>query len=303
MTVTDLMRRFYDSYCIVKLKPTTCSGYRVNIESHIIPYIGHIAADELTVEDIDKLIRILKNRKLSNRTIRYVCIVLSKAYSFGIKRGYVFHNIVEICDLPSPERYNYTVWNDAEIDTALSAIYSKSFKDDFLLSAILLSLHYGLRRGEVLGLRWCDFSPYSFKVCRTRTYISNKFVCNTPKNGRFREIMISQQDYDYFRSFELATARNLEGYLIRLPDGNSPTHLDRPFKRFIKQYGLTDIRFHDLRHSYATYMLRHNVNPKIVSSVLGHSSIDITLNLYSHADISMQIACINAFDKKIKPAE
>lgn len=295
MTIAELTGKFYNSYCLVKLKPSTCSGYLVNIESHIVPYLGNILVDELTDEDVDKLIRTLKMRNFSNRTIRYVCIVLRKAYAFGVKRGYVTRNVVELVDLPVPERYNYTIWNDNEIDVALSAIYNRDFEHDFMLVAMLLSLHYGLRRGEVLGLRWSDFTLHSFKVCRTRTYIGNEFVCTTPKNGKFREIMLSAEDYNYFKRYNQYTLRNSEGYFVRLPDGNSPTHLDRPFKKFIKEKNLPNIRYHDLRHSYATYMLRHGVHPKIVSTVLGHSSIDITLDLYSHADISMQIACLNVF--------
>lgn len=295
MTITELMSRFYNSYCLVKLKPSTCSGYRFNIDLHIIPYIGGIEADELTVDDIDYLVKIFFDLNLSRRTVRYVLAVLRKAYSFGVKRGYVTRNVVEICDFPSAERYDYTVWNDDEINTALTSIYQRDFEQDYILVAVLLSLHYGLRRGEVLGLRWTDFNAHSFKVCRTRTYIGNKFVCTTPKNGKFREIMISAEDYEYIKLYNRYTCRNSEGYLIRLPDGNSPTHLDRAFRKFKTEKHLPNIRYHDLRHSYATYMLRHGVHPKIVSTVLGHSSIDITLDLYSHVDISMQIACLNVF--------
>lgn len=295
MLIQDLCRKFYSAYCEINLKPTTCNGYRVNIENHIIPYVGKLEADKLTVDDVDELIEELFAKGLSKRSVRYVLAVLRKAFEFGVKRGYVQRNIVTVCDFPVPARYNHKVWSDEEVARALSCVYSFDFDQEYLLPAVLLSLHYGLRRGEVLGLKWSDISKGSFKVCRTMTYINNRFTVTTPKNGKFRSIMLSDDDYKYLLAFHRRTVANREGYLIRKADGTSPTQLSVIFKKFIRQNKLPDIRYHDLRHTYATYMLRHGVHPKIVSSVLGHSSIDITLDLYSHADISMQKACLEVF--------
>lgn len=297
MLVSTLLKNFYNFYCLVNLKPTTCSGYRVNIENHIIPYIGAIDADILTVDDIDEMISELFSKGLSKRSVRYVLAVLRKGFEFGVKRGYVQRNIISIVDMPIPSRYSHKVWNDSEIERAINCINSMDmdFEQEYILPAVLLSLHYGLRRGEVLGLKWSDFQKGSFKVCRTMTYINNNFVVTTPKNGKFRSIMISDSDYNFIKAFNYYTTPNIDGYLIRKSDGKSPTQISVTFKKFIRHNKLTDIRYHDLRHTYATYMLRHGVHPKIVSSVLGHSSIDITLDLYSHADISMQKACIEVF--------
>lgn len=295
MFVKDLCRKFYFSYCEVHLKPTTCNGYRVNIENHIIPYIGAVDADKLTVDDVDELIEDLFAKGLSKRSVRYVLAVLRKAFEFGMKRGYVQKNIIAVVDMPVPSRYAHTVWDDEQVERAVMCVYTHDFKEDYVLPAVLLSLHYGLRRGEVLGLKWSDFSKGSFNVCRTMTYINNKFVVTTPKNGKFRSIMLSEEDYKYLLAFHQRTKDNKDGYLIRKSDGSSPTQLSVTFKKFIRYNNLPNIRYHDLRHTYATYMLRHGVHPKIVSSVLGHSSIDITLDLYSHADISMQVACLEVF--------
>lgn len=295
MLVAQLVNKFYNSYCQVNLKPTTCNGYRVNIENHIIPYIGALDADKLTVDDVDELIDELFNKGLSKRSVRYVLAVLRKAFEFGVKRGYVQRNIISVVDMPVPSRYAHKVWSDEEVERAMDCIYTWDFKEDYVLPAVLLSLHYGLRRGEVLGLKWSDFSKGSFKVCRTMTYINNRFVVTTPKNGKFRSIMLSECDYEFLCEFHYHQQPHNDDYLIRKADGTSPTQLSVIFKKFIRQNKLSDIRYHDLRHTYATYMLRHGVHPKIVSSVLGHSSIDITLDLYSHADISMQKACLEVF--------
>lgn len=293
MNVNQLSEIFYKNYCLVRLKPTTCNGYFNNIKLHILPYIGDIYIDKLSVSDVDSLFFILKNKGLNNTSIRYVLIVLRKMLSFAVFRGYTTKNIMDFVSIPTPARYNYVVWDDDIIKYVIDIIYNRDFKPYFLLPCLLLSLHYGLRRGEVMGLKWSDFTSYSFKVSRTKTYIKDSFVSSTPKNGKFREIMLLPKDYDYFVDYNHNFKSNIDGYFIRDNLGNCPTHLDRPFKMFINKYQLPSIRYHDLRHSYATYMLRHGVHPKIVSSVLGHSSIDITLDLYSHADISMQKACLN----------
>ena len=295
MQIEILCKNFYNNYCLINLKPTTQNGYRVNIENHIIPYIGAVDADKLTVDDVDELIEDLFAKGLSKRSVRYVLAVLRKAFEFGMKRGYVQKNIIAVVDMPVPSRYAHTVWDDEQVERAVMCVYTHDFKEDYVLPAVLLSLHYGLRRGEVLGLRWSDISKGSFKVCRTMTYINNKFVVTTPKNGKFRSIMLSEEDYKCLFAFHRRTKENKDGYLIRKSDGTSPTQLSVTFKKFIRQNNLPNIRYHDLRHTYATYMLRHGVHPKIVSSVLGHSSIDITLDLYSHADISMQAACLEVF--------
>ena len=298
MQIADLVRLFYTKYCEIHLKPTTCNGYRINIEKHIVPQIGDREADKLTVDDVDELIEDLLAKGLSKRTVRYVLAVLHRAFEFGVKRGYVQRNIISVVDIPIPDRYAHTVWTDEEVEQAFRCIRSRDFEPEYVLPALLLSLHYGLRRGEVLGLKWSDFSKSSFKVCRTMTYINDHFVVTTPKNGKFRSIMLAKEDYEYLLAFHRRTRANKDGYLIRTADGSSPTKLTYKFKKFIRQNHLTDIRYHDLRHTYATYMLRHGVHPKIVSSVLGHSSIDITLDLYSHADISMQSACLEVFGGK-----
>lgn len=295
MQIEILCKNFYNNYCLINLKPTTQNGYRVNIENHIIPYIGALDADKLTVDDVDELMEELFGKGLSKRSVRYVLAVLRKAFEFGMKRGYVQKNIIAIVDMPIPSRYAHTVWNDDEVSLALASIRARNCEQEYILPAVLLSLHYGLRRGEVLGLKWSDFTSYSFKVSRTKTYINNEFVVTTPKNGKFRSIMISKDDYEYIKEFNKRTQPNKDGYLIRKSDGTSPTQLSVTFKKFIRENNLPNIRYHDLRHTYATYMLRHGVHPKIVSSVLGHSSIDITLDLYSHADISMQAACLEVF--------
>ena len=114
MKIIDLTRKFYSSYCLVHLKPTTCNGYRVNIENHIIPYIGAVDADKLTVDDVDELIEDLFAKGLSKRSVRYVLAVLRKAFEFGMKRGYVQKNIIAVVDMPVPSRYAHTVWNSQE---------------------------------------------------------------------------------------------------------------------------------------------------------------------------------------------
>lgn len=162
---------------------------------------------------------------------------------------------------------------------------------DPLKLAVRLSLRYGLRRGEVLGLipeTDLDLCDCTIHIQRSRTIEEGREVltpCKTKHSNR--RILILPAD-----AVDLSTI--LHGYAVPL----TPTQLDKRFRDFLEREALPPIRFHDLRHSYATLMLRRGVNPKIVSTVLGHSCIAITLNIYSHPDTRMQTVCLEALDEE-----
>ncbi len=160
-------------------------------------------------------------------------------------------------------------------------------RDTSLEIPVTLALCYGLRRGECLGIiPGLDVNPDTcvLHVQRTRSIENQKEVitpCKTEDSDRY--ILLRSE---HMRLFHKKT---------RLACSLSPMQLEHRFKMVLQKHGFPAIRFHDLRHSYATLMLSKGVNPKIVSSVLGHSGVEITLDIYSHPDVSMQRFCLDAF--------
>lgn len=277
MTLNTLYDEFYNRYIVIKLKPNTQRGYRINVQKHIIPYIGFADVKEVDLPCLDYLNDRLTDKGLSPRSIVYVHATLRKMLEFAKRRGYITHNPYDSYDLVRVPEYHHHTITMADIKEVVKLVEGTE-----LYAPIVLAAMYGLRRGEVLGLKWTDFdkSMGVLYIQRTRNTNDGKDMvtdCKTKSSRRY--ILISAEHAKIF-------AKTDAPYIVNM----SSEVLDKKWKRF--RYKLPEqfhnIRFHDLRHSYATAMMKERVNPKIVSAVLGHSGVGITLDLYSHPDVEMQ---------------
>lgn len=284
MTLHNLAADFTKNYMQTRLQASTMRGYTVNLNNHILPRLGDITPQELTADDLDELTAELRGT-LSNKSIIYVHATLRKMLAYALKRGYIEKSPYGTYDLPRVNAYRYNIWREEELLTALHQIKGTNIE-----IPVTMALCYGLRRGECLGLipsldldaknnvlhvqrsRSVERGGLIVTPCKTKH--SNRHILLKPEHSRLllRSCLPGQYAYDA-----------------------SPKTLDNNFKKFMELNNLPLIRFHDLRHSYATYMLYKGVNPKIVSGVLGHSSVKVTLDLYSHPDVSMQSVCLDAF--------
>ena len=283
MTVDQLTQEFLDKYCRERLRITTVRGYTVNVDKHITPELGDIEISLLTTEDLDELTGVLREKGLSDRSIVYVHATFRKALNYAKRRGYILESIYEHWDMPRSEDYCYRILNEDQIKRMLANAGGRSNID----IAIRLALRYGLRRGEILGIiPHLDLNRKSrtLHIQRSRTVefgVDAVTPCKTRHSNRY--ILLLEED-----CVALSLLWNQNGYAVPL----TPTQLNKRFRAFLMIGGFPEIRFHDLRHSYATLMLSKGVNPKIVSSILGHSGVGITLDIYSHPDVAMQGACL-----------
>lgn len=284
MTLNDLCREFAVNYMTPRLRPSTVRGYLVNLNNHTLPLLGDLDVQALTVEHLDKLTATLRPR-LSGKSIVYVHATLRKVLSYAVRRGYLAESPYRLFDMPKIERFRYVTLTEADMHKALAAC-----KGTRLEVPVTLALCYGLRRGECLGIlpaKDLDAARNTLHVQRTRGAEHGKTVvtpCKTDNGNRL--ILLTPQHT------AMLSALPQDSYACPL----SPYALDTAFRVFLKQNGLPPIRFHDLRHTYATFMLQKGVNPKIVSTVLGHSSVSVTLDIYSHPDVRMQAACLAAWE-------
>lgn len=289
MTVSELLTEFDRNYMVHRLKPNTIAGYRVNIQKHTVPIIGQLELSELTYTVIDEWVSKLSAKALSNTTCKYVLATMRKALNFAVKRGYCTSNIIQSYDMPKPEKFQYQTICEEQLSALL-----KASADSDIFPAILLASCYGLRRGECIALHVADIQPDRISVRYSASVVDRKIALTTCKNNRERAILITPETYQALMKYDADRSKSADGYLLRTSDGNNinPEKVNRDFQRILKGANLPYMRFHDLRHSYATLMMKSNIHPKIVQQVLGHSDISVTLNLYSHADISMQRACL-----------
>ena len=288
MKISELKEEFIIRYMERRLKPSTIRGYRINLEKHFLPAIEGIwtELEDIDVEMLDVLTDVLAQKGLSSRTIVYVHATVRKMMNYARKRGYIDLNPYDQFDMPRVYRYHYRVLPEDEIERML---LSASGTD--LEVPITLALCYGLRRGEILGIIPVfdvDLKRSVLHVQRTRTVEQKKMVltdCKTQNSNR--HVLISPTHM--MRLLKLSG----DSFLCEL----TPMQLEYRFKRFLMKYNFPKMRFHDLRHTYATFMLSKGVNPKIVSTVLGHSGVGVTLDIYSHPDVSMQQICLDFLPK------
>lgn len=278
------------------LKPSTARGYEVNIRLHIKPYIGQIPLCDIRRNDIVKLYNRLLAKGLKPSTIRYVHNTLRKALNDAVANDDIPKNPCSNVKLPKISRYKAVVLTQEQLCKLLEAA-----KTTPIFTEILLAVTLGLRRGEVLGLQFRDFD-YDEKIVAIRRQIgvidagkgsaaeSSEWGVTTPKTeDSVRELYVPASVIEYVKKLEqerqvyhLSHAKN-DGFVCCGQNGSfkNPEMVYLHFKRLLRSQGLPEaMRFHDLRHSYASNMIEAGLPLKTVSHILGHSSIGITADIY-----------------------
>lgn len=299
-TVAEYLNYWLDVYCTEQLARNTYNGYKTNVDLHVVPYIGEIPIQDLEPFHLQKLYKDLKKEGLCGTSVLYVHATLRKAFNCGKKYGMLENNICDYIDAPRKSKFKAEVLNMFDVKKLLN--YAK---ETDIYVAVLLAVSLGFRRGEVLGLRWCDvdFKNKVIEVNNTATFYKQEFVLSEPKTkSSCRTVVMNDMVYSALKD-EYIRQRNLLNPLNLVLFGEkqiSAAMLNHKFKQLLETAKLPDIRFHDLRHTNATLLLKQNVPAKIVSNILGHSSIGITLDTYSHVITEMQDVAVNAINNILK---
>ncbi len=295
-TVSAFLNHWLDQYSS-NLADNTVRGYRVNIENHINPVIGAVYLDKLQPNDIDLIFQKMTAQDLSGTTQVYVYAVLRKAFNYAVKRRIVPFNIMNFVDSPKKERYKPTVLNKEQLQTL-----QQFFNGSVYYLPIMFCMSLGLRRGEMLGLKWCDvdFGNKTIHVQRSVTPTKGGYICSNTKTDKSNRrlsipVFLCNELQKTCKSQKDAEIYTHDGFINITDSGEliSASVLQKEFKKALKQCSLPNIRIHDLRHSWATLMLSNDVPTKITSEMLGHSGIGITLDIYTHVLTDMQTHAID----------
>ncbi|MFH1663173.1 MAG: site-specific integrase [Chloroflexota bacterium] len=279
----------------------------------MIPTLGRIALADLQPQHIQSYYsekisngRIDGKEGLSARSVVYHHRILSKALDYAVKMGMVVRNIADVVQPPKIQRITMNTLSPEEIVRFLDAAKETDY---YVYFATLLCT--GLRRGEGLALRWrnLDLEEARLVVMETAYKLGNgDYIIKEPKTRHSRrtvtlprslvELLKSYRSDQELLRIQLGVSLEPDDFVFIRHDGNpiNPNALTLAFRRITKKAGLKNIRIHDLRHTHATLLFKEGVHPKIVSERLGHASISITLDIYSHVLSGLQEEASDKFD-------
>lgn len=286
------------------VRPSTMRGYKQIIEKVIIPRLGKIDIEKLGPQHVQKLFHILQEEGLSNRRIQYVRSVLRIALNQAMRWGLVVRNAAALAEPPRVKRTEIKPLTPEQAEQFLDAV-----KDHRFEAAFHLALHLGLRKGEILGLRWADVDlpKKTLKVTQSLQRVNGKLVFDDPKSEKSRRTLPlsshlvtmlkahRRRQLEDLMEYRKETGKEWDTNLVfttKVGTPVEPRNLNRSFYAVLENINqqntdqnkpkLPHFRFHDLRHSCATFLLTHGASPKTVQDILGHSQISITLDTYSH---------------------
>jgi len=302
-TVKEILYQWVEGYAKTNCQQRTRDGYECVARRHLVPTLGHIPLKDLQPRTIQSCYGTLCET-LSNRTVLHVHRVLSQALKWAVRQGYLGRNPAELVDPPSPRGRTMSTLSAFEVGILL-----ESAKDSYYYPVIYTAVSTGLRRNELLALRWRDIilDMCTLSVARTlckakgrvefkepKTAYSKRLVSMTPKLALFLREYKAERESLYW---QLGVPLTLDDLVFTNQKGKpvDPSTLSHSFAKIIRLAGLS-ARFHDLRHSYASLMLAAGVHPKVVSEALGHSTVAITLDIYSHVTPGLQEAAAKQLD-------
>jgi integrase len=296
-TVADYLRGQWLPVVQTRLRPGTWVEYRRKAETHLIPAIGQVPLQQLTTAMLNALYQQLLDRGVGARTVQYVHATIRKALNDAVRWGLLVRNPAHHAAAPRPRRTELRTWTAGELRWFLEFVHG-----DRLYAAWQLAALTGMRRGEVLGLRWADLDLEAgwLSVRQTLVVVDNQPQVSEPKTARGRRrIALDANTVAALRSHHTAqTAERLaagpgwanRGLVFTRPDGAPlhPEYVRRLFDRLLHRAVLPRIHLHDLRHTHATLALQAGVHPKVVSERLGHATVALTLDIYSHTIPALQ---------------
>ena len=298
-TVGEWMEIWFEDYAKIKVRPSSHQTYRGYIDNHIRPNIGDIPLEKLTALDIQKLCKKLltkgrvdrleakgQPKGLSAKTVRNIHQILSSALKLAQEQRIILTNPSERCALPKVEHREMKTLPVEQLQSFL-----REARKSGVFELYYLELATGLRRGELLGLKWedIDLQKGDLRVKRQISRINGEVIEAPLKTkNAYRTLPLAEDTIGVLK--EQRKKVGSSPWVFPSPNGGpiSPDSVLHMLHRVLKRAGLPRVRFHDLRHTFATLALQNGVDIKTVSGMLGHFSAGFTLDTYAHVTSAVQ---------------
>lgn len=311
LTVSDLLNQWLDGYVKTNCSIRTQDTIQSIADHHLTPALGHIPLKELQAPSIQAYYSQALEKPLSPRSVHYHHRLLKQALKYAVHQGYLGRNPCDLVYPPSPKGKPMRTLTQSEVTDLLIAA-SSSIHYPIIYAAVST----GLRQAELLGLRWRDIDTASRSISVNRVLYKRRGVCqfNEPKTPHSRRrVSMTSKLAEFLSEYRLERERLYHeiGRTITLDDlvfanyeGKpvDPGVLTHNFARIAKRAGLENVRFHDLRHTFASLMLLRGVPAKVISEALGHASVAFTLQVYSHILPGMHSEAMALLDEVLPAA-
>ena len=293
VTVAEYLARWLSDSVKGTVRVSTFERHEQIIRAHLAPAFGRMKLKTLTPAHVRSLHREKLEEGLAPATVRKIHSTLHKALSQAVADGLIPRNAADV-KAPRPAPDEMRPLSEAEARTFLDTARESGDRFEALY---VLAITTGLRRGELLGLRWDDanLDRGILRVGRGLVREGGRHIVGETKTKRGRrQVNLTPRTVAALRSHrkrqveqrvKLASLYEDHGLIFASQSGtplNPENLVKRSFKPLLKKAGLPEIRFHDLRHTCATLLLGRGVHPKIVQELLGHATIAMTLDTYSH---------------------
>lgn len=313
ITLGAWLDRWYQEYKKANLRPNTQMSYERRIYQHIIPALGRILLDKLTARDIQQFYANLKKSGrltrtelygagLSDQTVRGIHTTLRAALDKAAEEKLIFRNPADSCKPPSARPREMQVLTPEEIQRLLIQA-----KEDGCYELLLLELATGLRRGEILALRWSDlnFRTGTLRVERQVHRVRGELVVSPPKTrAGNRTVLLPAPVLNVLKTYQKGVhSRWMFPSPVKADSPMDPAAVRKRLQTVLERAECRRLRFHDLRHTFATASLEHGMDVKTLSTIIGHVSSATTLNTYTHITDAMRQSAADKIDRGIGKAE
>ena len=313
MTFGAWLDRWYQRECKPQIRPKTQADYENRIYQHIIPELGSIPLAKLTAADFQQFYNRLKEGGrflrvdqygpgLSDRMVKSCHVTCRMALDQAVAQGLILKNPALSCKAPVTHPKEMQVLTGEEIQRLLIQA-----KEDGCFELLLLELTTGLRRGEILALRWddLDFRTGTLRVERQVQRIQGKLAVSQPKTrASCRSILLPAPVLEILAQYrQSVTSRWMFPSPRKGDSPRDPAAVRKKLSAVLKRAGCPAARFHDLRHTFATSALEHGMDVKTLSTVIGHVSSATTLNVYAHVTDEMRQKAADNIDRAITGTE
>lgn len=301
MTFKEASEIFMRLHASKKCKYNTEHGYKGYLKNHLLPYFGKLKLCEITPLAVNEFVAQELETGRRNSTVNKYTKLMSQIYSFMIDMDIVVKNpLARIKSLKEERSEEIRSLSTEETKILLSK--TKEIYPDFY-PLLFTALFTGMRQGELMGLTWDSINWITRKITVDKNFTHGRV--GTTKTGKVRKIDMSLELVKVLKEWRLACPKGENNLVFPNGDGgyqDANNMIKRRFKPALNRAGIDSLRFHDLRHTYASLLLANGAPMKYVQHQLGHSSIKMTMDLYTHLLPEINEQCVNLLDNIVEKA-